>query len=162
MKQEDLSEKWVTRFWSKVDKSGGPDACWRWTAGKLQGRYGYGRASYKGKTVYAHRVAFLLAGGTYTPERPSTLHSCHYPSCVNPAHLRAGSPLENTLDCMEAGRLSCARGERQGRAKLTADKVYAIRALEGRITQRQIGEKFGVSQRLISKIIRKELWRHVA
>lgn len=112
MKIEDFDEAWLDRYWAKVDKSAGPDACWIWTAGIYKG--GYGRIWHKKKLLGAHRVAFILSGGTYTPERPSTLHSCHNPACANPAHLRAGSNAENSMDCVEAGRMNSAKGDSHG------------------------------------------------
>jgi hypothetical protein len=38
------------RYWSKVDKSGGPDACWPWTAGRSAGGYGILRNKDRGLT----------------------------------------------------------------------------------------------------------------
>ena len=38
-KEIKLSPSQATRFWAKVDKSSGPDACWLWTASK-RGNYG--------------------------------------------------------------------------------------------------------------------------
>lgn len=40
MNQEDIS-----RFWRKVDRSGGTNACWTWLAYK--NRYGYGQIRIK-------------------------------------------------------------------------------------------------------------------
>ena len=41
------------RFWSKVDRSGGPESCWLWVAGKS---HGYGAFFFEGKLHGAHSV----------------------------------------------------------------------------------------------------------
>src|SRR3990167_2460661 len=51
----------VARFWAKVDRSGGQDACWPWTGGKL--RRGYGEVRIAKTTLSAHRVAYELVYG---------------------------------------------------------------------------------------------------
>ena len=100
------NEKWVTRFWSKVDRDQGADGCWIWTAGKFKTGYGQvGRPNAKG-TMSTHRAAFFLTGGEVTKEASCVLHSCHNRACVNPAHLRAGSYQDNVDDMHKAGRNS--------------------------------------------------------
>jgi hypothetical protein len=56
-----------------------------------------------------------------------------------------------------------ARGENQGSAKLTAFKVVSLRSLyaAGGITQKQLALLFGVDQTTVSKIVRREDWKHV-
>lgn len=89
------------RFWVKVDKSAGPDACWPWTGGI--GSAGYGIFEYSSHhATSASRVAFFLTYGAW-PE-PMVLHSCDYRPCCNPTHLRAGTAVENERDKWERGR----------------------------------------------------------
>ena len=72
----------AARFWPKVDKSGGPDACWPWMGGKTQRGYGYFTAD--GHRTYAHIFSFELENGYSVPE---VRHTCDNPPCCNPAHL---------------------------------------------------------------------------
>lgn len=76
----------MRRFWSKVDRSGGPDACWLWT-GCTQAP-GYGRFRVEPRTVYAHRFAYELEHGAIADGLVID-HLCRTPACVNPLHLEA-------------------------------------------------------------------------
>lgn len=111
-------ERRLATFWSCVDKSGGDDACWIWTRGKLP--KGYGRFNADGKDVLAHRFAYEKLIG----EIPDGLHVCHHcdnPSCVNPKHLFVGTRSDNMQDMWEKKRAGAfthperlARGTRNG------------------------------------------------
>jgi hypothetical protein len=80
------------RLWAKVDRSGGPDACWLFTSPAE--RKGYGVILYRGKVCYAHRVSWLLAGRELT-EGLQIDHLCNVPKCVNPRHLRLATAAQN-------------------------------------------------------------------
>lgn len=95
-----ISEEDAARFWARVDRSGGPDACWYPT---IQ-RYGRIRHSFTPATIntqsgsyMSHKLAYILAYG----ELPSDMiirHRCGNGNCCNPTHLRAGTHRENRLD----------------------------------------------------------------
>ncbi len=58
---------------------------------------GYGRLIIEGKTLQAHRIAYIQA----TEEIPAGLqinHLCNRPYCVQPAHLYAGTKQDNADD----------------------------------------------------------------
>ena len=52
-----------------------------------------------------------------------------------------------------------ARGEKHGRAKLTADQVLAIR-VDGR-SIRSIARAFGISRKQVRRILDREAWWHI-
>lgn len=148
------------RFWAKVDRSGGPDACWPWL-GFISPR-GYGQIEVNGQPMPAPRYSYELRYGSLPPN----LYACHNcpdgdnPRCVNPAHLFAGTPSENTQDMINKGR--GIGGERHPLHKLTLEQITEIRATyaAGGVPQYVIAAQYGVSQAIISKIVRHEVWRH--
>ena len=52
-------------------------------------------------------------------------------------------------------------GECNGRAKVTAEKVLAIRARKGKATSLQIATEFGISSAQVRRILRRENWHHL-
>jgi hypothetical protein len=160
------------RFWSKVDKSGGPDACWIWIAGKSSD--GYGSFDQAG----SHRTAWEIERGPI-PRGLSVLHNCptgDNPSCVNPAHLWLGTQAQNIADMTAKGRRRTATGdasaprkypgmragERNGAAKIDAATVTKIRTANASgESYSRIVKRFGVSKSHVSRIVRGHSWRHV-
>lgn len=115
-----MRRDWIERFWEKVDRSGGPDACWPWTGGfnrakrrswEAEGRprpifrLGGGNGVHGGPqvVVYAHRLALCIHDGTLLDEHDGQ-EACHVPvrcdnlRCVNPVHLYWGTSEENRRD----------------------------------------------------------------
>jgi len=76
------------RFWRKVRKT---DTCWLWPNPKENG---YGETYRNGRTVYAHRAAYVLVKGPIA-DGHQVDHLCKVRNCVRPDHLEAVSPQEN-------------------------------------------------------------------
>jgi hypothetical protein len=131
--------------------------CWDWTGGTVTG--GYGSIWHNGKTRRAHRVAYQVFCGPVT-DAQDVCHKCDNPGCINPAHLFAGTTAENIADMFAKGRNSCSRGSDQHLSKLTENDVVAIRSAEG-ITQRELAKRYGVHLTVISKVRRREIWKHI-
>lgn len=144
------------RFWEKVDKSGGDDACWAWLAGSIRG---YGYFFLGGKSVKAYRFSWALANGA-VPHGLCVCHHCDNPTCVNPGHLFLGTFADNNADKLAKRRHS--HGENHPCAKLTDADVSDIRAALGlpRCNQTRIAERFGVSSGMISHIATNRNWTH--
>lgn len=147
------------RFWAKVDKSGD---CWIWKG--ESDREGYGRFVKAGRRIGAHRVSLALSTNRVEPTL-FVLHSCDNPPCVNPAHLRYGTHVENMKDMTSRNRgasVSRMRGEGNHHAKLTASEVLAIRAeLAAGVRNRDIVKRYGISAQTVSNIRSRTTWRHL-
>jgi hypothetical protein len=149
----------IELFWSRVDRSGGADACWLWTRGKDKDGYGVVQpGGRKGRLQYAHRVAFFVTHGRWP--QPCCLHSCDTPACVNPTHLFEGTNRDNIRDRDRKGRN--ARGERIGISKLTEAQVREIRERHASgATYKQLALDYGVNRSLIWPIVNRKIWKHV-
>jgi hypothetical protein len=156
----------VERFWSGVDRSGGPDACWPWTRSTYDG--GYGAVSIGGVMMYTNRVAYELAYGPLA-DGMHALHECDNRICCNPKHLFAGTIGDNQYDMAMKGRAfngayeGMHPGEQNGMHKLTADQVHEIRRLgscgyPGAV----IARRFDITPQQANTILRREQWKHLA
>lgn len=92
-----ITQSDINRFWSKVDKTSG---CWTWK-GSVSGSYG--RFRLGSNMLYAHRLSFILNGGTIGDDQ-MICHTCDNTKCVNPAHLYAGSHADNMKDRSDRSR----------------------------------------------------------
>lgn len=155
------------RFWPRVDKRG-PADCWLWLGAKSVG-YGSIRG-YDEQTVMTHVVSWTLAGNPKPPLGYEVCHTCDVRVCVNPAHLFLGTRADNMQDAARKGRLLQQRhpermphGSKHHQAKLTEDAVREIRATAkaGGTSYRAIAARHGVSDTLVSMIVRRLWWRHV-
>jgi DNA-binding CsgD family transcriptional regulator len=146
-------EQALAVFWSRVDKSGGEEACWLWTAGRHPD--GYGRVMWRGVARNAHRVAYEIATGVEL-EGGEVCHKCDNPQCVNPAHLFLGTHRDNIADMFRKGRSVAPRGAANHRTKLTDQQVAEIRELwaNGGVTQPQIARKYGITREYVSMLVR--------
>jgi hypothetical protein len=69
-----------------------------------------------------------------------------------------GTSKENGADAVRNGKV--VRGERNGKARLTADNVVKILAMTG--THKEVASEFGVSLGCIYNIRSGRTWKHVA
>jgi hypothetical protein len=165
------------RFWQKVDRRGGPDACWPWMAGRLVA--GYGHFRFKTRTLKAHRVAWEIANGPIPAgsgwHGTVVMHVCDNPACCNARHLRLGTHRDNIDDMLNKGRQPMgdshharqrperlARGISNGNAKLTETTVREIRALHASgVSCSEIAARFGIGKSQAWRIGAGLTWRHV-
>jgi hypothetical protein len=123
----------------------------------------------------AHRFSWEIHNGTI-PEGLCVLHNCpggDNPACVNPAHLFLGTKAVNNDDMMKKGRYnrtrkavkdgaSYPRGEDHHNAKLTPEKVSAIRsARAGGESFGSISRRTGIAIGHIFRIVNRKVWAHV-
>ncbi len=130
--------------------------CWLWLGATKHGPTGYGDISVNGKHKIVTRIVWELRN-TPIPEGLFICHRCDVPLCINPDHLFLGTAQENFDDMRIKKRHP--RGECSGMAKLTEKQVFLILSDRRRLTI--IAREYGVSNVLISKIKRREIWTHL-
>jgi hypothetical protein len=150
----------ASTFLKNVQK-GGDDECWPWI-GKPNGyrwKYGYAKCRMNRKRQFVHRVAYQLFVGPIPDDKPIIRHTCDNPRCVNPNHLIAGTVQDNIDDRNLRNRQ--AKGDGNGRSKLTAEQVEEIRKLyvPYRTTFKSLAERYGVTLDQIHRIVRRKSWR---
>jgi hypothetical protein len=143
----------LAKFGWTVTASG----CWEWNGSCYQS--GYGHLYFQGRDLYAHRLSFELHNGPI-PKGMFICHTCDNPPCMNPAHLFAGTPADNSADMRNKGRNR--RGVANRQAKLSEDDVREIRRLakagESRLL---LSERFGVTQSGIYGVVMRINWKHI-
>lgn len=146
-----------TRFWRRVDRSAGSDACWPWLG--YVDDDGYGRTGNKGTNGRAHRYACLLAHGEPLFSGAQACHStsCTTRACCNPTHLRWDTVAGNQADVAIVGS---RRGERNPKARLGVDQVREIWERREE-SPTALAIEFGVSRGAIRHILLGLNWRHV-
>jgi len=108
-----------------------------------------------------------LVAGAFIGPRPKGLEVNHKNGVktVNyPNNLEYMTPSQNSKHAYKLGLSSVPRlkGEQNGRAKLSENDMKKIRDMYhsgGGYKQVELAEEFGVTQGLISKIIRKVVWK---
>jgi hypothetical protein len=146
------------RYEAKVDRSGGPDACHPWTAAR--NKAGYGLFCHDGETLagrwaYKHYVGQLEDG-------EHIRHTCDNPPCQNRRHWLTGSNYDNQMDKVERNRQYRPTGTKNPKAVLDWETVERIRAEStgARGEQIRLAEKYGVTNRNISEILRNKTWKN--
>jgi len=152
------------RFWRHVNKLS-KDECWLWKGGTTGHGYGRFRPGPRGvPMIGAHVFSWQIENGYSVPKGLFVLHSCDNPRCVNPAHLRVGTPRENTLDATRKGRMKHffrpGPNHRRGKgSKLNEFQVAEIK--RDKRDPRTVAARYGVSRQLIGDIRSGRAWKHV-
>ena len=142
------------RLWRRVMFD---DGCWEWTGHRTPKGYGeIGLGSRSAGVGLAHRLSHELMKGPI-PDDLCVLHSCDNPPCVRPEHLFLGTKADNNRDMDAKGRRRTkpCPGETNVNAVVSDADAETIRELyaRGGLTQKQIGERFGITQSAVSLIV---------
>lgn len=113
----------------------------------------------RGRPAHVHT---LVCEAFHGP-RPAGMQVAHNDGSRDnnqPNNLRWATPSENNLDKKTHGTQQDQRGEKAPGAKLTNDKVAAIRKALDEIPQKEIARSFGVAPSTISNIRTGKRWSH--
>jgi hypothetical protein len=124
---------------------------------------GYYRIRIGGKTFKIHR----LVASAFVPN-PNNLPEVNHKDGVGisnfDTNLEWSTHADNMRHAIKKGLWKPAKfGEENGASKLTKNQIRKIRKkyIRGKIRQIDLAAEFGVSQRMISLIVRNEKWQHV-
>lgn len=131
--------------------------CWEWQAGLHGVGYACVASSFGGGR-YGHRAMYEAVVGPI-PKGMYVLHSCDNRKCVNPAHLRVGTHLENIRD-MQAKlrhRGGSLPNEKNPNHKFSNATICRIRELAAQgVPKRVIERECGVSETQYYRIVKNE------
>ncbi len=170
----------------KIDRSGGPDACHLWT-GSTQVR-GYGIFGLHGKLRSATQLAIRIYSGPmvapYALHRCDNPRCCNHRhlwagtqkenaddreekgrgnrTAIGDKHPFRIDPSRShfATEAFKKSRSGLTSGANNPNAIILPDSVMdEIRSLEGIMTQREIGDKFGISDSTVWRMLRRNDWR---
>jgi hypothetical protein len=153
----------IPRFWAKVSKT---DSCWNWK--RPDPSNGYGKFTYQGRVMGAHRASWLIHYGPI-PDNLWVLHRCDNHACIRPDHLFLGTHNDNMADMATKQRATfqqhpdiIPKGEQHRNAKLTDDQVREIRQLRSDgVPRRVIAQLFDISVSNVKRITSRKGWPHI-
>lgn len=144
-------------------RSAPPSLAGRLLRGRIDaaGRRRFKMRDASGTPVHIHSHSLVAAA--FLGPRPRGMFCCHRdgdPANNDRRNLYYGTQKENMADRDRHGRTP--RGERNGRAKLTAQQVSTIRARRAAGEQsNRLAAEFGVSPQLVAMITLGQCWRSV-
>lgn len=147
----------ASRFYNEVVLAYDGKDCLIWPFARFTVN-GYAKMRRDGKAgVVSRFLCEDIYGPPPTPEHEAA-HGCGkgHEGCVAKSHLRWATSLENKADKIFHG--TSLRGEKNHRAKLSESQVLEIFSLRGVVTQRLLGERFGVSEGTIQLIHDRKNW----
>ena len=128
------------------------NGCWHWR--KYRSEKGYGRFDWRGRWMFAHRVAWELTHGPI-PSGMSVCHTCDVRDCVRPDHLFLGTNADNIADKMAKGRHRARTGEDHPMHKLsTAETEGVVAAKQSGEPAKIIAARYRISESHVYRLAR--------
>ncbi len=157
----DTPERFIEQIrWTCNEDENG---CWIWVRCP-DWKAGRPRININGNSMNVARwVLWAVTGELHEIAR----HKCDVKCCCNPEHLIWGSKLDNTKDRVERNPRSFDnfRGSKNVKSKLTEDEIKEIRLIcvpgSQELGYKAIASKYGVSRITITRIVKRESWKHI-
>ena len=114
------------------------------------------------RTIKVHRIVAI--GFLQNPNNlPEVNHIDGDKSNNKVENLEWSTSRDNKLHAFRLGLMVARKGSDCNLAKLTENDILEIRkiSINTTLTQREIAEKYGITQQQISKIIRRQRWAHL-
>lgn len=136
---------------TKLDMSGGPNACWPFT-GALNNK---GRPYYtvNQQKYLAYRLTYELLHGMGSLDGFIARHTCDNETCCNPRHIVKGDHQDNMNDMKER--------ERHGLPHHTVRAIRKLAARENGPTHAEIAELYGIGRSTVTEIVNRVQYSHV-
>ena len=141
---------WHEQHSDKIELVAGID-CWIWTG--ATGGGGYGRVRYIDRAEFAHRAAFIEAGGDFSAGN-IVRHMCGAHYCVRPSHLVAGTSKENAEDTSRMFRCS---GSSSPQVVLGIRRDYAAG-----MPLADLSEKYGMAHGSVVQVATGRVYAQIA
>lgn len=145
---EPLTFRILTKIGAENEKG-----CWEWTGGLARG-YASVRTNHPRGTARVNRLAYDGANAEPLGDRMAC-HTCDNRKCINPAHLFAGTRIDNMQDCVQKNRIARVGSPRFRKVSPAQRKEICRRVAAGEL-QRDVASAFGVVQQLVSRIVNSE------
>jgi hypothetical protein len=148
-------------IWSHLTRTGFKDE-WRKLSPSPMSVSGYLRTCFKKRTYYVHNLVLEAFVGP----RPAGMECRHINGDRKDCRLENlawGTKLENASDKIRHGTCVRLKGEINPMAKLTCDRVLAIRREcdSGMRRRNDIAQEFGVCVAQVNNIASGRTWRHL-
>lgn len=119
------------------------------------------KKNWRKKNRKTHRLSYSLFVGNI-PEGYDICHKCDNPSCINPAHLFAGTVRDNMADMDSKGRRGYSYSEDHPSAKLTEEDVFTARKLRRNgYSYYRLAKMYGVNRETMRQAVLGATWKHL-
>ncbi len=136
--------------------------CWEWNKHICKLWYWQLLVTDEHKQYKAHRYSYILHKWDI-PEWLLVCHTCDNRKCINPDHLFLWTQMDNMQDMKVKWRFADTKWDKNWRCRLTKDVILEVRRIanEGTLSRKEIWEMFWITDKYVSKIKSKVVWKHI-